>query len=55
MYAPAMFIAIQQPRHGNNLMSTDRWMDKEDIYILFHGQRSPEGTVHWVAKSQTQP
>ena len=38
-----MFIAIQQPRHGNNLMSTDRWMDKEDIYIVVHGQRSPVG------------
>ena len=36
MYAPAMFIAIQQPRHGNNL-SDRQWMNgqrRRGIYTM---------------------
>ena len=28
---------LQQPGHGNNIMSIDRWMDKEVVVHIFNG------------------
>ena len=37
MHSSVHYSCLQQPRHGSNLMSIDRGMDKEDVVHMYSG------------------